>query len=169
MRYLQNGGYNSNPFMRASLLLTVLLLAGFVITNFLIFFNRMGFSLESIASYYLGNDEEYRPARSLQSMLEVTHGHLPMMALVLLLLTHLAIFAPLSKSAKYGCIFASFASGLLSEGSGYLVRFVHSDFAVLKLISFAVLQICLIFLLSSLALFLFRSGRVSTHDSSNDE
>ena len=32
--------------------------------------------------------------RTYQSMIEITHMHLPMMAMVVLLLTHLPIFAP---------------------------------------------------------------------------
>ncbi len=93
MKYLQNGGYQNHPLMRLTLAFAVVFLTGFVITNFMLYFSRMDLSPASVTGYYLGSEEEFRPARSYQSMLEVTHGHLPMMALVLLLLTHLVIYA----------------------------------------------------------------------------
>jgi len=48
-------------------------------------------------------------------MLEVTHAHLPMMALVMLLLTHLLIFAPYSRRTRVLIIVGAFLeAGLLS-------------------------------------------------------
>jgi hypothetical protein len=159
MKYLQNGGYQNNPFMRLTLSLALVFLAGFVVTNFFLYFDHMGLTPESVVRYYNGSEEEFRPPRSAQSMLEVTHMHLPMMALVLLLLTHLVIFAPFSRSGKIALIVIPFLSGLFSEASSWLVRFVHPDFAWLKVASFLLLQGSLIVLIGSLAAFLFRSGR----------
>lgn len=156
MKYMQNGGYQKNPFMRLTLSLTLLLLVGFVITNFLFYFSKMDLNPASVISYYRGSEEEFRPARTFQSMLEVTHFHLPMMALVILLLTHLVIFAPFSKASKVTFILVAFLSGLLSEAASWLVRFVSEGFAWLKIISFLALQGSLIFLLISLGLFLWR-------------
>jgi hypothetical protein len=93
-------------------------------------------------------------------MLEVTHAHLPMMALVMLLLTHLLIFAPYSRRTRVLLIVGAFVSAALEEGSGWLVRFVHPGFAVVKLAAFVSLQGILAFLLVALALFL-RSGAQS--------
>ena len=90
-------------------------------------------------------------------MLEVTHAHLPMMALVMLLLTHLLIFAPYAKRTRILLIVGAFLSAALDEGAGWLVRFVHPGFASLKLAAFVSLQGILAFLLVGLALFL-RSG-----------
>lgn len=159
MKYLQNGGYQNNPFMRLTLGLALVFLIGFVVTNFFLYFDRMGLTPQSVVSYYNGSEEEFRPARSYQSMLEVTHMHLPMMALVLLLLTHLVIFAPVSRGGKIALILIPFLSGLMGEASSWLVRFVHPQFAWLKIISFLTLQASLIVLLGLLALFLMRSGR----------
>ncbi|MEX2090181.1 MAG: hypothetical protein WEB62_10435, partial [Bacteroidota bacterium] len=94
MRYLQNGGFQNNPFMRLTLGLMLLFMIGFVATNFALYFAKMDLTPSSVVAYYNGSEEEFRPARTYQSMLEVTHMHLPMMALVILLLTHLIIFAP---------------------------------------------------------------------------
>lgn len=157
MKYMQNGGFNRNPMMSTTLMLTMLFILGFVAVNFLIFFSKMDLTPTSIASYYLGNEEEFRPARSYQSMIETTHSHLPMMALVLLLLTHLVIFTPFSKMGKYIFIFTAFLSGLINEGSNYLIRFVSPDFAWLKIVAFLLLQGSLLFLVTILALFIIQT------------
>jgi len=157
MKYLQNGGFQSHPLMRLTVALTLVLLTGFVATNFLLYFAKMDLSPESVVSYYQGSQEEFRPPRSYQSMVEVTHGHLAMMALVILLLTHLLIFPPLPRSVKVAIILTTFASAISGEAAGWLVRFVHQDFAWLKVVAFVTLQLCLLGILGSLALFLFQA------------
>lgn len=159
MRYLQNGGFQSNPFMRLTLGLMLLFMIGFVATNFALYFAKMDLTPSSVVAYYNGSEEEFRLARTYQSMLEVTHMHLPMMALVILLLTHLIIFAPFSRGGKIAFITTAFLSGLFNESASWLVRFVHPEFAWLKIASFLTLQGSLIFLLISLGLYLYRAWR----------
>jgi hypothetical protein len=159
VKYLQNGGFQRNPYMRLTLGLAAVLLAGFVASSFAMYFSKMGLTPESVSLYINGNEEEFIPARTWGSMIEVTHTHLPMIALVMLLLTHLVIFAPFSKAQKYTFIIVAFLSGLFNEGSNYLVRYVSPDFAILKIASFLTLQSSMIFLLISLGAFLWRSSR----------
>jgi uncharacterized membrane protein YhdT len=159
MKYMQNGGFQSHPLMRLTLGLTLLFLLGFLLTNFLLYFERMDLSYDSVVAYYNGSEEDFRPPRSYQSMMEVSHMHLPMMAMVILFLTHLVIFAPFSKGGKIAFILTAFGSALLSEASGWLIRFVHPHFALMKIVSFLSLQASILFLLSALAIFLFRAGR----------
>jgi hypothetical protein len=89
-------------------------------------------------------------------MLEITHMHLPMMSLVLLLLTHLLIFVPLSRPSKVGLIVATFVFAILSESGGWLVRFVSPSLAPVKMVGFVGMQACLAFLLVTLAVSLLR-------------
>ena len=158
MKYMERGGFQGQALMRATLGWTLVLLAGFWVTNLVLFVSRLGVTPSSVAAYYLGSEAEVRPPRPAGAMLEVTHAHLPMMALVVLLLTHLMIFAPYSKRAKIALIAAGFLSALLDEGAGWLIRFAHPGFAWLKLAAFATLQGILAFLLVGLAIYL-RSGR----------
>lgn len=158
MKYLERGGFQSQALMRATLGWTLVLLAAFWVTNLVLFLWRLGFTPESVAAYYLGSEAEFRPPRTAGAMLEVTHGHLPMMALVALLLTHLMIFAPYSKGWKIALVSATFLSALLEEGAGWLIRFVHPGFSWLKLAAFVALQGLLAFLLVGLAAYL-RAGR----------
>lgn len=172
MKYMQNGGFQNQPLMRLTLSLTLVFLLGFWVTNCLLYFSKMNLKPQSVVAYYRGSEVDFRPARSYASMLEVTHFHLPMMALVTLLLTHLVIFVPLHHGAKVAFILVAFLSGLLSEGSSWLVRFVSPHFAWLKIISFVTLQSSLAFLLGALGLFLWRArwGQRTRPDSAfNDQ
>jgi hypothetical protein len=135
-------------------------LTGFWVTNFALYFAKMTLSPQSVKNYYLGSEENYTMPRTYQSMLEVTHSHLPMMALVVLLITHLLIFAPYSNQTKVGFIVSGFCLALLNESAGWLVRFVHPAFAWLKVMSFALFQIVLGFLIFALSFFLIRGRAI---------
>ncbi len=164
MKYMQNGGFQNHPLMRLTLIWTEVFLTGLWITNFFMYFSKMGLTPHSVVDYYLGSAAQFTPPRSLGSMLEVTHMHLPMMAIVVLLLTHLLIFAPMPDRVKVGFICAAFGSALLSEAGGWLVRFVHPGFALLKIVSFLAFQAILGYLLFGLAKFLLRArGADSSH------
>ena len=81
---------------------------------------------------------------------------------MLLLLTHLVIFAPLSSRLKTGLIVGSFGSALVMEGGSWLVRFVDPAFAWLKLAAFLVFQTLLAALILGLGVFLARGRRTPT-------
>ncbi|HKQ57892.1 MAG TPA: hypothetical protein VJY35_08475 [Candidatus Eisenbacteria bacterium] len=156
MKYLQSGGFQDQPLMRLTLGLALLLLAGFWVTNLTLYFAHMNLDPASVVSYYRGSEAEFRPARSALSMMEVTHMHLPMFALVLLLLTHLLIFSPMKTGAKVAFIVAAFGSALLSEAAGWMTRFWHPGFAWLKVAMFLTLQGMLAYLIVALGLVLAR-------------
>jgi hypothetical protein len=159
MKYMEKGGFQNHPLMRLTLGLTLGLLLAFWVTNFAIYFSRMGLRPGSVVAYYRGSEEDFRPPRSAESMLETTHMHLPMMAMVLLLLTHLTIFVPLPRGAKTALIATTFLSAVFEEGGGWLVRFVSPVFAVLKVAGFLGLQSAIFFLLAALGVFLAKAPR----------
>ncbi len=154
MKYLQSGGFQNQPLMRLTLGLALLLLAAFWVTNLALYFAHMNLDPRSVVAYYRGNEAEFMPPRSAQSMLEVTHMHLPMFALVLLLLTHLLIFAPARFALKVGFIVSAFGSALLSEAAGWMTRFWHPGFAWLKVSMFVLFQGTLAILILGLGVFL---------------
>ncbi|MGH7731247.1 MAG: hypothetical protein ACRENJ_08365 [Candidatus Eiseniibacteriota bacterium] len=158
MKYLQSGGFQEQPLMRLTLGLALLLLAGFWVTNLGLYFSHMSLDPASVVSYYRGNEAEFRPPRSAFGMLEVTHMHLPMFALVFLLLTHLMIFAPLRTSVKVTLIATAFGSALLSEAAGWMTRFWHPGFAWLKVAMFVLVQVTLGALILALARLLSTSA-----------
>jgi hypothetical protein len=166
---MERGGFQMQGLMRLTLGLSIGLLVLFWVTNLVLFVSRLGWTPASIAAHYLGSEADFRPPRTAGAMLEVTHAHLPMMALVILLLTHLLIFAPYSKKTRVSVIVAAFLAALLDEGSGWLVRFVHPGFAVVKLAAFVSLQGILVFLFVSLALLLRAGGRAEKERSTAEE
>ncbi len=155
MKYLQNGSFRSKPLMRLTLVASLIFLTGFWLTTAVMFFSKLGFTPADIAAYYRGSEAEFTLPRTFGSMLEVTHGHLPVMAMVALLLTHLFIFTPYSTGVKKTMILTLFGSAFVSEAASWLVRFVHPAFAWLKLAAFYALEISLLFIIYALVRLLF--------------
>jgi hypothetical protein len=60
--------------------------------------------------------------------------------MLLLVLTHLMLFVPLSGRWKAWLISLPFLAGLVDEGAGWLVRFADPGFAVVKVAGFLALQ-----------------------------
>lgn len=156
MKYMLPGNHRTLVLMRLTLTCTLVFLAGFWITNTLLYFRSMDLRPVSVADHYRGSEEEFSMPRTYGAMLEVTHMHLGMMAMVLLLLTHLCIFIPWSLRWRVILVLATFGSALLGESAGWLVRFVHPSFAWLKVGSFLTLQVSLAILIVGLAVFLGR-------------
>lgn len=159
MKYMEKGGFQGHPLMRLTLLFTLLFMAGLWVSNAAMYLGRMGLTPASVQSYYLGSEQEYSQPRSAASMLETTHAHLAGMGVVVLLLTHLMIFAPHSDRTKRALIAATFLSAFGGEAAGWLVRFVHPGFAALKIACFLLFQACLGFLIIGLAAFLTAERR----------
>ena len=159
MKYLQSGGFRNHPLMRLTLGCTLLLLVGLWLTTALMYFTSMTLDPRSVVAHYRGDEARFLEPRTYGSMLEVTHMHLPMMALVLLLLTHLAIFLPWPTRARAGLIASTFAFALGGEAAGWLVRFVDPAFAPLKVACFLGLEATLGGLLVGLAIYLASPDR----------
>ncbi|MDZ7362444.1 MAG: hypothetical protein ONB46_17230 [candidate division KSB1 bacterium] len=154
MKYMQYGGMQNHPLMRLTLYFTLFFLFGFWVTNFAMYFAKMNLTPQSVIDYYLGSEADFRLPRTYQAMLEVAHMHLPMMAMVILVLTHLLVFSNFQHRTKVAFIVVAFLSALLHEAAGWLVRFVHPMFAWLKVTMFVTMQGTLAFLMVTLLLFL---------------
>lgn len=161
---MQTGGFQNHPLMRLTLGGSLVLLTGLWVTNFFLYFSRMGLDPTTVARYYRGAEAEFLEPRTYASMLEVTHVHLAMMALVLLLLTHLAIFLPWPFRARVGLIVATFAGAFGGEAASWLVRFHSAAWGPAKVACFLVLQAGMAVLLFGLAGFLARRPRAPTRD-----
>ena len=159
MKYLESGGHERSGLMRLTLGGALVFLFGLWVSSFGMFFSRFNLDPQSVIAYYRGSEETFQPPRTFGSMVEVTHGHMAMMGVVLLLLTHLAIFLPVKRSVKVAGIIGTFAAAFLNEASGWLVRFAGPAFAPLKPIAFLASQGFQIVLLLSLAAGLIRAGR----------
>jgi hypothetical protein len=140
VRFVVTGEWNRNRLLQAIIACYAVYVAALWVTNALLYFDKMSLAPSSVVSYYLGNEAEFRPARSYQGMLEIAHFHLFAMGMLLLVLTHLVLFVPVSVRTKVAMIVAPFASAALDEGGGWLVRFGSPSFAWLKVVGFLALQ-----------------------------
>jgi len=140
VRFVITGEWSRNRLLQTIVALYCLYVAGLWLTNALLYFNKMGLTPASVVEYYLGSEEKFLPARSYQGLLEVSHFHLFAMGMLLLVLTHLVLFVPLSGRVKAWLVALPFLSALLEEGAGWLVRFVSPGFALFKIAGFLLLQ-----------------------------
>ena len=140
MRFVVTGEWSRNRLLQVIVVLYSLYVGALWLTNALLYFSRMGLTTASVVEYYLGSEERFQPARSYAGLLEVSHFHLFAMGMLLLVLTHLALFVPVSARAKAGLVVVPFVSAFLDEGAGWLVRYVSPAFAALKIAGFLLLQ-----------------------------
>ena len=147
MRFVVTGEWTRNRLLKA----IVCCFLGYTfllwVSNFGMWFAHMGLTPQSVVDYYLGNEATFQQPRTAQGMLEVLHFHSFAMGMLLLTLTHLMLFVPLSMRVKAWGICLAFVSGIGDELSGWAVRFVHPGFAWLKLGMFATLQLVLLWLM----------------------
>jgi hypothetical protein len=100
----------------------------------------MDFSYASIVAHYAGSEETFAQPRSYKVLLEVSHFHLFAMGILILTMTHLVLFAPISIRTKTWLVVVSFVSAFLDETSSWLIRYTHPGFAYAKMAGFIGLQ-----------------------------
>jgi hypothetical protein len=140
VRFVVTGEWSRNRLLQTIVVLYAIYVVGLWLTNCLLYFSKMGLTYASVVEYYLGSEERFLSPRSYQGLLEVSHFHLFAMGMLLLVLTHLILFVPLSSRFKVWLIVLPFVSALLDEGASWLVRFASPLFAYLKIAGFLLLQ-----------------------------
>ena len=89
-------------------------------------------------------------------MLEEAHFHFFSIAVLLVTLNHLFLFTNRGSAEKLLVIVASYGSAFLDIASSWFVRYVSAEFAYLKIGSFLVLQISLLYLIIFVTYYLYR-------------
>ncbi len=164
MRFFVTKDLNKNSALKLIVLFSLIFFIGLIVTNFL-FMTKIGFTVQEVINYYLGNPETFRQPKSYGSIVEETHFHLFAMGIILMTLNHLMLFSDLSMRFKIILIIVSFSACLLDIASSWLVRFVSADFAYLKLSSMLVEQISLVALIFIILKSLFMSdGKPAIYD-----
>lgn len=140
MRFVITGEWSRNRLLQTIIVLYCVYVALLWVTNGLLYFQKMSLAPSSVVHYYLGSEEQFLQPRSYQGLLEMSHFHLFAMGMLLLVMTHLMLFVPLSGRVRAWLIACPFASALLDEGSGWGVRFADPIFAWTKVLGFVSLQ-----------------------------
>jgi hypothetical protein len=167
VRFVITGEMNRNRLLQVIIAAYSVYVALLWVTNALLYFSKMSLTYGSVVTYYLGSEQQFTEPRSYLGMLEVSHFHLFAMGMLLLVLTHLVLFVPVSNRVKIWGIVTPFAAALLDEGAGWLVRFVSPLFALAKIAGFLALQTSLA-LLVGLALWSVFRGTSSDYRSGED-
>ena len=140
MRFTVTPDWRDNRLLRLVLAWFLLFVAGLWVTNALLYFAKMDLTPASVSAYYRGDESRFLQPRSYQGMLEITHFHLLAMGILVLTMAHLLLFVPIPNRWKWWGVTLSFASALLDEAAGWLVRFVAPAFAWMKIAAFLTLQ-----------------------------
>lgn len=154
MRFFISPDIKKNTLLKLIVAFTVFFFLFLWITNLLLYL-QIGFSYDSVVEYYLGSEQDFRPPRSYLGMLEEAHFHFFAMAIILVTLNHLILFTKISNFWKLLLILSSFLSALGDIAGGWLIRYVSSDFAYLKIASLIVLQVSLAALMIIVIWFLY--------------
>lgn len=158
MRFVISGEWTRNRLLKV--IVSCFLAYTFIlwVTNAGLYFSKMALTPSSVIDYYLGNEERFLQPRSLTGMLEVLHFHSFAMGILLLTLTHLVLFVPLSVRVKAFGIASAFIAGVGDEMAGWGVRFVDPVFAYAKIFFFLALEGVLLWLMIAVAQALFKEA-----------
>lgn len=158
MRFFISNEMNNNHLLKIIIAFTLLFFLFLWISNLLLYL-QIGFSYQSVVEYYMGSEESFRSPKSYIGLLEESHFHFFSMAIILVTLNHLILFAPIKNAYKLVLILSSFLSALGDISGGWLIRYVSPQFAYLKIASVIVLQLSLLLLILVAIMFVYSKGK----------
>ncbi|MEN3033473.1 MAG: hypothetical protein ABDH18_00585 [Aquificaceae bacterium] len=139
---------NSKPPKTGFLRLIVGIFAGFSFIFLLVsamnFFLKMGFSVQGIKNYYLGNSELLIKPKTIDGVMKVAYPHVVAMAVYSLGLSHLLAFTKIHTSAAVFLGVFTFVFSSVDNISSILIL-LDAGFVYLKLVSFALFQVFALF------------------------
>ena len=119
-----------------------------LISGAVLFVNKLGFSYESVALFYLGNATQFIQPKSSYGLLETALPHLGAMGLFVFVVGHFLLFA--SKKQKSNAVkpvITLFIVALLDIISGFLIIEGWAFFVWVKIVAFLLLQLVGLYLL----------------------
>ncbi|MEJ5338173.1 MAG: hypothetical protein WHS43_00770 [Aquificaceae bacterium] len=117
----------------------------FILSNFVNFHAKMGFGVQGIRDYFLGNPELFLKPKSFEGVFKVFYPHILAMALYSLALIHLLPFAGVDRKKSITLGLFVFLFSFLDNFSSLLLLYGGSPFAYLKFMSFWSFQLCALF------------------------
>jgi len=119
LRFTITGEWDRNRLLQVVVVLYCFFVVLLWLTNWMLYFDSMDFTTASVVNHYLGNESEFRAARTYRGMLELAHFHLFAVGMLMMVLTHLALFVPgwLVRWGGAGFAWTKIAGILLLQGS----------------------------------------------------
>ncbi|MCS6958178.1 MAG: hypothetical protein RMK75_06975 [Aquificaceae bacterium] len=111
----------------------------FVLSNFLNFHSKMGFGIQGIRDYFLGNPELFIKGKSFEGLYKVFYPHLIAMAVYSLVVAHLLPFGGIKRRLSLFFGVSLFVFSFFDNLSSLFIL-LDPNFAYLKLISFLFFQ-----------------------------
>jgi hypothetical protein len=158
VRFVVTGEWTRNRLLKVIVSCFLVYTLILWVTNAGLYFAKMSLAPSSVIDYYLGNEDKFMQPRSVQGLLEVLHFHTFAMGMLLMTLTHLVLFVPISMRTKACGIAIAFFSGIGDELSGWAVRFIHPVFAYAKIGCFLLLEGAILWLVVMVAFALLTSA-----------
>jgi len=140
VRFVVTGEWDHNRLLQVVVVLYCFFVVLLWLTNWMLYFDAMDLTTASVVEHYLGNEEEFRAPRTYRGMVELAHFHLFAIGMLMMVLTHLALFIPVRASTKLALILVPFFSALFEESAGPLVRWGGAGFAWTKIAGLLLLQ-----------------------------
>jgi hypothetical protein len=126
------------------LLFSILLL----FSSALIFADKIGFSYESVLHYYLGNEATFTPAKTYSGVLKTILPHIFAFGLFVMVVLHFLIFTKNRNGKEITLIISfTFLSAFLELFTPFLILLGYSFFAYVKIISFFLFELLLLYVL----------------------
>lgn len=113
----------------------------FLFSNFFNFFVKMGFGVEGIKLYYLGNPELFIKGKSLEGVFKVFYPHLLAMGIYVLSLSHFLPFAGLTLKESMRLSVPMWLGAYMDNFSSLLILWLGAPIAYVKLLSFWLFQL----------------------------
>ena len=169
MRFTVTGEWDHNRLLQVVVVLYCFFVILLWFTNWMLYFDAMDLTTASVVDHYLGNEEEFRAPRTYRGMVELAHFHLFAMGMLMMVLTHLALFVPVGTPLKIALIVVPFFSALASEGGGWLVRYGGAGFAWTKIAGLLLLQGSLAALVAIALWSVFAGNQAQNYSGAGDD
>ncbi len=117
-----------------------------MISGVLLFEYKIGFSVEQISSYYLGDEDKFMNPQTSSGILKIITPHIFAFGLFIMVLLHFLIFTK-KRSSKtlIAVIYLTFLSAILELLSPFGIINSIEFFAYVKLLSFIIFELLVLF------------------------
>lgn len=118
-----------------------------ILSAYMLFENKIGFSAQNVLDYYIGNEERFIPAKSAGGILKLVLPHIFVFGLFTMVLLHFLVFTNLRyKKITHTLIYATFSIAFLEIATPFMIIGGFKFFAYIKLFSFFALLAMILYL-----------------------